>query len=366
MKKESINELNEMLFLMERMDKHYTIQEVNMIKEGKVDRSETLEIDNLNYNLKTPEDLYQALTKIGVPPQKGWFVTLGYIESFDKLGDKNISSSIESFNDDDIQNARQLNDPRLNNLIDNPQKNKKGFMTNPYKPDSYTNYIVRAKVMQLVYGGMEDYAKQKEDVKKEIEQYQNSNKEKVQHYLMAKGLTDFVGQSYDDARNQSGENINGFSGKKYDDGSYNISFRTPKTQYKVLEYKYFLIKDANTIEEISKETAETYAKMYGVVQQHKVNKDDDIVKEVDQAIKEIKKRYHGESVFTTYKSDSIFLLKFATQDGHKKLIYNNENAIVKFIKERKKTSGNEPAVYTSKGAMSKYLGKDGSFSKYLK
>ena len=68
MKKETIDE---MLFLMERMDNHYTIQEVNRIKEGKVDRSETLEIDNLNYNLKTTEDLYQALTKIGVPPQKG-------------------------------------------------------------------------------------------------------------------------------------------------------------------------------------------------------------------------------------------------------------------------------------------------------
>ena len=33
MKKESIKELNDMLLLMERMDKHYTLQEVNMIKE---------------------------------------------------------------------------------------------------------------------------------------------------------------------------------------------------------------------------------------------------------------------------------------------------------------------------------------------
>lgn len=366
MKNESIKELNEILFLMERMDKHYTIQEVNNIREGKIDRSETLEVDNLNYNLKTPEDLYKSLTKIGVPPQKGWFVTLGYIEGFDKLGDKSISSSIESFNDKDIESVKQLNDPKLNNLIYNPQKNKKGFTINPYKPDSYTNYIVKAKIMQLVYGGMSDYAKQKEDAKKEIEQYQINNKEKVQHYLTAKGLTDFVGQSYDDARNSSGEELNGVSGKKYDDGSYNISFRTPKTLYKVLDYKYFLITDENTVEEISKEAAESYANIYGIVKQQRVNKDDDIVKEVDQAIRDIKTRHHGDSVFTTYKSDSIFLLKFATQDGHKKLTYHNENAIVKFIKERKKVSGNIPSVYTSKGAFAKYLGKDGDFSKYIK
>lgn len=351
--------INEMLFLMERMENYHSNQEVEKIRESFNSRTDTVVIDNQAIQVKTPEDLITVLTKEDMSPKKTWFVTLGYVSKFDKLGDKKISSSIEKFNDNDINSARELNDQILNNILDNPQMNKKGKIMNPYMTDSYTNYIVQAKIVSLQYGGTEAYGRQKKEVENELNKYQEENPEKVKEYLDAKGYQDFVGQSYDDARATSKVKVDNINAHQYDNGEYELNFFTPKTIYKELETKYFLIKEDdenNTkIEEISADVAKSYANLFGVIPVKRETEGNEVVKEVDDVIRQIKEKHHGARLYTQYNLNSVFLLNFATEGGRQKLRYYNPDAVVRYVKGRDLKTKSIPSRYTTKGAFSKYF-----------
>ena len=379
MQKESKVQLTQMMSLMERMDKHYTndqaalltenkLREKNLLKESvdEVDRNTDVEIDNNVYVLNDPEELVKVMSKPDMSPAKGWFVTLGYVEGFSKLGSKKIASNITGFDSEVVDRVKGLGFDRLNNIIDNPKiidKGKtKGNISNPYMPDSFSNFIVRVDKLQLMYGRNEEYGKQKQSVENDLAAYQEQNPEDVKHYaeyMDANGrpIIDFAKQAYDDARGTSKTQVPGTNIYQYNDGSYEMSFNTPLKAFKRLKTSYFLITDENTIEEISEDEVKAYADLFGVEVTKKVADMDEIVSKVDKFIKDTKQKYHGGDAWTQYKLNSIFLMNFATADGRQKLQYYNPNAIVRFVKGRELKSGTVPSRYTTSGVFKPHLEK---------
>ena len=369
MNKESKTELAQMLSLMERMDCHLTKEEADaaitrkLINENVIpeeDRYNEITMDGNTYKLDSPEHLIQALTKKGISPKKSWYVTIGYVKSFDKLGNstKNIKSAVDSFNDDDVNAARGLNSPWLNNMLDNQITNKKGQITNPYMTDSYTNYIAEVSLIRLMYGRNEEYAKQKSNVQAALAQYEKDNPDDVAHYKEANNIVDFARQGYDDARQTSWTKIPDVNGNEFDDGSYELQFNTPKSVFKKIETKYFLITDEDNISEISAAEAEAYAKLYGVEPTHRAPNSDTVIAKIDADIKKIKAQHHGGDVWTRYPLDGVFLMNFSEgEDSSIKLQYYNPNAIVRFVKGRQLKSGTIPSRYTSKGAFASHFDK---------
>lgn len=333
-----------------------------LLKEGK-DRNDIGMLDNQAIQLNTPESLVQYLSKNEqMSPQKSWFVTVGYVKNFEKLGDKEIQKSVEKIGDEEISYARGLNSKHLNKLIDSPQLNKKGSIINPYRSDVYSNYVVQIDVISLMYGRNDEWAKQKTAVKNDLEQYQRDNKDKVDYYLSHKVdkdgnpmIVDFANQSYDDARANRYEKVPNTNIKHHDDGSYSINFNTPKTVFKKLRSKYLLITDENTIEELTKEELDAYVRIYGVVPVKKESGGDETVKEVDKIIKDIKSKHSGGDVWTNYKLDRIFMMNFTTKGSHQPLQYYNEDVIIDFVKGRELKSGVIPNRQISKGLLKPYF-----------
>lgn len=379
MQKESKVQLSKMMSLMERMDRHYTNDQAKILLENdlrsknllneeieEADRSTAVQIDNNTYSLSDPNELVRVMSKEDMTPAKGWFVTLGYVEGFSKLGNKKIANNVGSFNKEVSDKVKGLGFDRLNNIIDNPtiiDKGKtKGNISNPYMPDSYSNFIVRVDKIQLMYGRNEEYGKQKQNVQNDLAAYQEQNPEDIKHYseyMASKGrpILDFPTQSYDDARATQKTRIPNTNIYQYDDGSYEMSFNTPLKAFKRLKTAYFLITDENTIEEISEEEAKAYGELFGVEVTKKVADTDEIVKRVDKFIKDTKQKYHSGDLWTQYKLNSIFLLNFATEDGRQKLQYYNPNAVVRFVKGRELKSGNIPSRYTASGVFKPHLEK---------
>lgn len=358
MKREFNKELNKAQSLMERMEQHLTLTEAHRLYEKDDERNDTVSMDGNVYELNNPKQLIQLLSKEGYSPKKSWYVTLGYVKKFDKLGNKTIRGSVDAFNQDDVDYAKSLNSDMLNSLVDNPQMSR-GKISNPYV-DSYSNYIVEVQVLRLMYGRNEEYGIQKQNVKNALGKYQDENPELVQNYLQKKGLIDFTGQSYDDARANNFEKIPNVNGKQRVSGvdangnnvygDFQLNFNTPKTVYKKLRSAYFIIKDEGSIEEISADEANAYARLYGVTPVSRVNNDEADVQAVDKAIKDIKAQYHGGDVWTNYSLDSVFLLKFSLgNDNNNKLIYYNPNAIVEFVKSKDLKSGSVPSRRTNAG-----------------
>lgn len=373
MKQEAQNELKQMQMLMERMDKHYTQREVEALNESlfetsKVSRNNFTQMDGTTYNLSTPEELIQTLSKKGFSPKRGWFVTLGYVKRLNKLGDKEIKGSVESFDDSSVESARSIGSERINGLIDNPQyieKGKgKGNIRNPYMPNSKSNYIVEVSIMTLMYGRNDVWGKQKEMVKNDLARYQSENPEDVQYYMDTynsnprnanRQMISFADQSYDDARAKNYDNVPDTNIKHYLNGKYEFSFNTPKGIFKKAKTQYYLITDEDNIEPISKEEVKAYANLYGVIPQKKVETDE-IFAKVKNAIEDAKLKNHKGDVWTTYDLDSVFLMNFTPEDGNgSKLQYYNPNAIVEFVEQNELKSGTVPARRTTPGAMSKYF-----------
>lgn len=359
MNKETKSELAQMMSLMERMDRHYTSSQANALVESKLiseglmeveDRANEISLDGNTYKLDSPERLIQALSKKGISPKKSWYVTLGYVESFAKLGNKNIKSAVDSFNQTDVDDARALNSPWLNNMLDNQVTNKKGQITNPYVTDSYTNYIAEVSLIRLMYGRNDEYGVQKNNVKAALAKYRQDNPDNVQHYMDVNGLIDFANQGYDDDRADNTSKIQDTNAKQNADGSYTLHFNTPKTVFKKIKKLYFVISDENTIKEISEAEANAYARLYGMETAHRAPNPDAVIAQVDKDIKQIKAQYHGGDVWTQYPLNSVFLMNFTTGDNSDiKLQYFNPNAIVRFVKGRTLKSGNVPSRYTTAG-----------------
>lgn len=368
LEKESKKKIVEMLSLVERMDKHCTknessiLLENKMIKEGLNDRSNVAIVDNVAHSINNPEELIKIMSKEDMTPSKGWYVTLGYVEGFSKLGKKKISNNIDPANitDDLKTRLKGLGHDRINKIIDNPQiidkGRSKGNVRNPYMPDSYSNYIVRVDKIRLMYGRNEEYGKQKDAVKQDLAKYQQEHPDEVQYYMDNNSMIDFASQSYDDARATTKRKIPNTNVYQYDDNSYEFNFNTPKSVYSRLKTSYFLITDENNIEEISESEAQAYAELFGVEETHKTQ-NDAIIKQVEDAIKDIKTRHHGGDIWTKYKLDSIFLLNFASEEGNQKLQYYNPNAIVRFVKGRELKSGTVPSRYTTPGVFKSHLEK---------
>lgn len=355
--------------LMERMEKHLTAEQAQMLTEQKTktilgeaqtpQRSDVIQIDNLGYNLKTPEDLLKALTKEEFSPLKGWFVTLGYIKAFTELGKKTVKTSIEKFDDTEKANARELNSKILNKALDNPQyvmKGKtKGNIINPFHPDSRTWYIVEAAFTKVMYAQNPKYGEEKKRVEDWAEQYQKDNPEKVEKYLQAKNYQDFVGQLYY-SRSTKSEPIPGTNMFKKGDNAYEMKFKTPTGVIKKYKKAYFIINDEDNVEQISEAEAKAYINLYGSEPVHRVSTDDDVVKEVAKAIQDTKDREH-QGAWTTYDLDKIFLMNFSTKEsnGDVKLTYYNPDVIVKYVDENTTKTSPAPAKYTKPGAFSKHI-----------
>ena len=368
MNKETKEELSKMQSLMERMNKHYTKTEAEENKTKflnealeETGRDSVYTHDNLAYNLSSPEELIQALTTDGISPKKSWFVTLGYIKGFKELGKKKISSSIEKYGDDEINVIRNMDSPRLNDILNNPQTvekgRNKGKIINPYMPDSYSNFIVEASIIRLMYGRNDEYFKQKDATKRELAQYQNDNPDDVKHYMTSKGLMDFVDQSYDDARADTTTHVPGTNVFQKQNGAYEMRFNTPKGVFQKLKTQYFLITDEDTVEPISKEEAEAYANLYGVVSAKK-EETDEIIAKVKKDIDEIKARNHKGDIWGRYDLDGVFFMNFSEgNDSKKKLQYYNPNAIVEFVKGRELKSGTVPSRRLTNGVMKPHFDK---------
>lgn len=378
MDKGTKKQLVQMQSLMERMEKHYTkyqaaeLTKQKLINEnlwsegGKANRDTAVQMDNNVYSLSDPNELMLVLSKKEMTPAKNWFVTLGYVEGFTKLGSKKIANNIASFNPEVSDRIKGLGFDRLNSIIDNPtiidKGQNKGNIRNPYMPDSNSNFIVRVDKLQLMYGRNEEYGKQKQNVQNDLETYQSENPEDVKHYAeymasIGKPILDFPKQSYDDARASHKTKVPNTNAYQYDDGSYELSFNTPLKAFKRLKTSYFLITDENTIEEISEEEVKAYGELFGVEVTKKVADTDEIVARVDKFIKDTKEKHHGGDLWTQYKLDSIFLLNFATEGGRQKLQYYNPNAVVRFVKGRELKSGTIPSRYTTAGVFTPHLEK---------
>ena len=192
MKREFNKELNKAQSLMERMEQHLTLTEAHRLYEKDDERNDTVSMDGNVYELSNPKQLIQLLSKEGYSPKKSWYVTLGYVKKFDKLGNKTIRGSVDAFNQDDVDYAKSLNSDMLNSLVDNPQMSR-GKISNPYV-DSYSNYIVEVQVLRLMYGRNDEYGIQKQNVKNALGKYQDENPELVQNYLQKNFLKDFLMQ----------------------------------------------------------------------------------------------------------------------------------------------------------------------------
>jgi hypothetical protein len=381
MQKESKVQLSKMMSLMERMDKHYTndqakvllendLRSKNLLKEEieEADRGTAVQIDNNTYSLSDPEELVRVLSKKDMTPQKGWFVTMGYVCGVTELGDKQIQKGVDSFEPGSPERVKSLGFDRLNNIIDNPtiidKGINKGKIKNPYMPDSNSNFIVKVEKIQLMYGRNEEYGKRKQDVEHDLEAYQHENPEDVQHYIDYVAnrpknpyqITSFPQQAYgmkSDNRTRV-PNTNIF---QYPDGSYEMDFNTPLKVYKRLKVAYFLINDENNIEEITPEEVKAYVDLFGVKANKKVANEDEIVARVEKFINDTKTKRHNGDLYNHYKLNSIFLLNFATEDGRQKLQFYNPNAVVRFVKGKELKSGITPSRYTASGLLKPHLEK---------
>lgn len=367
-------QLLKMQSLMERMDNHMTNDQASehiknkLLKEGLeevADRTNVAVIDGQSISLSDPDKLVQILTKGGMSPKKAWRVTLGYIKSVTQLGNKKVGTTADGFSDEVSDKVRRGGYERLTNIIDNPETILKGInkgkIRNPYKPDSYTDFIIQIDKVMLMYGREEEYMKQKNAVKADLEKYQQEHPDDVAYYkdyMDKKGrpLLDFPNQSYDDLRATHKQRVPGTNMYQYDDGSYELSFNTPLKVFKKLKTSYYLIKDANTIEEITPEEVQSYVEMFGAEVIAKTETDA-IVARVDKAIKDAKKLRHNGDIWTQYKLDSIFMMNFSSEDGRTKLQYYNPNAIVRYVKGRSLKSGDIPSLYTKPGALKSHLDK---------
>lgn len=364
MNKESKYELSMMQSLMERMDKHLTMNEskaskINTLKENGLvleDRLGTVDFDNVTKSLSTPQELISALASPGMSPANSWYVTVGYISKYEKLGKKSIKTAVDSFDQTAVDNARGLNSEWLNNILDNPVQNKKGQISNPFREDSYTNYIVEVSVARLMYGRGKAYGEEKQKVLKDLEQYQREHPEDVEHYMEVNGLASFADQAYRMKTDNTTE-VPNTRARQRADGGYEISFNTPKSVFKKLAQLYFVITDENSIKQISKEEAEAYANLYGVESVAKPSQNPDaVVAKIDDEIKRIKQLHHGDTTWTNYNLDSIFLLNFTTEEnGRQKLQYYNPNAIVEFVKGRELKKGTVPSRRTKPGIFEPHL-----------
>lgn len=364
MNKEAKYDLSMMQSLMERMDKHLTINESknakmnSLAKNGLIleNRDGVFQSDNVTYSLSTPDELIKALSKPGMSPNNSWFVTVGYISKYEKLGKKAIKSGVDSFNQKDVDDARALNSKWLNGILDNQTQNKKGQIVNPFREDSYSNYIVEVSLTQLMYGRGDAYGKEKDAVYADLAQYQKDNPEDVKHYMEANGIVNFIDQAYRSKGDTSTE-IPNTRARQRADGGYEISFNTPKTAFKKLRQAYFIITDEDNIQPISREEAVAYANLYGVESVAKPSQNPDtVVAKVDDAIKQIKLKHHGDTTWTNYNLDSVFLLNFTTEEnGRLKLQYYNPDAIVEFVKGRDLKKGTVPSRKTSPGVFKKHL-----------
>lgn len=366
MQRESKEIINGIRLMMERMDNHYTSSEVEFLKENTcmeagAPRSNVANIDGNTYNLSNPQDLVNVMSHEDMTPKKGWYVTIGYIESFAKLGKKNIGMARNEYSEDELNRAHALNSEWINGMVDNPSQvlkgKNKGLTLNTAKPDSVSNFIIQVSKVQLMYGRNEEYAKQKDLVRQDLAQYQNDNPDKVGEYLAAKNLTDFNGQSYDDARNSSMVNIPGTNIRQnVDDKSYTMSFNTPAKVFKKYGTKYYLIQDENTVKELSEEEVNMYVELFGVEAQHRVSTDSAVVQEVDKFIKDTKAMRHNGDVWTSHKLDQVFLLNFTTEgNGRTKLHYFNPNVIYKFVKDKDLKSGFVPGRTLNAKALEPHL-----------
>lgn len=355
---------------MNRMGRHLTASQAEAYERKYINesigedikRSGVYQTDNIAHSLSTPEELITALTNDEISPKKSWFVTIGYIKGFDKLGNKKIGTSISKFDDDASVAARALNNDRLNTILDNPtiidKGRNKGSISNPYMPSTGTNYIVEASIIRLMYGRNDAYAAQKDAVKRDLAQYMSDNPDDVKYYMTnhtdryGHHLIDFVDQSYDDARADTTTKIPGTNAFQKADGTYGMRFNTPKGIFKKLKTQYFLITDENTVEPISKEEAEAYANLYGTIPT-KTPETDAIIAKVKKDIEDIKLKNHKGDVWTNYDLDSVFFMNFAEGENSKnKLQYYNPDAIVEFVKEKEsKKTGISPARRLASGVM---------------
>lgn len=360
--------------LMERMERHLTAEQAQMITEQKTQslleenanypgRSDILTIDGQGHMFNTPEGLIRGLTKNGISPQKAWYVTLGYVKAFTEVDvdgvKKTLRTAVDNFDPSVVAQARELNSPRINQMIDNPQRVAKGInkgkIINPLQPNSKAKYVVEASVVRLMYGINPEWGEEKERVRSRLRDYEKENPDKVQAYLQSKGLMDFAGQAYDDARQSSEERIDGTNIFKKGENKYNMRFKTPYKVYKKLRSAYFVIDDDNDIKPLSEDEAKMYIKLFAVEPTHRVATYD-VVKEVDDIVKKIKDEEH-QSLWTNYDLDKVFLLNFSTKEsgGENKLTYFNPNVIVEYVEENTSKSNPSPARTTAPGAFSKHL-----------
>ena len=364
MNKEAKYDLSMMQSLMERMDKHLTLNEskaakVNSLnKNGLVleDREGTVQFDNVTKSLSSPNELITALSSPGMSPADSWYVTVGYISKYEKLGKKSIKTAVDNFDPTAVNNARGLNSDWLNGILDNQVQNKKGQISNPFREDSYTNFIVEVSVARLMYGRGKAYGAEKEKVMADLDQYQREHPEDVQHYMDVNGLVSFSDQAYR-AKADSTTEVPNTRARQRADGGYEISFNTPKSVFKKLAQLYFVITDEDNIKQISKEEAEAYANLYGVESVAKPSQNPDaVVAKIDDEIKKIKQTHHGDTIWTNYNLDSIFLLNFSTEEnGRQKLQYYNPDAIVEFVKGRELKKGTVPSRRTNPGIFEPHL-----------
>lgn len=367
--KKDANELAHIKSLIERTEKpsQFTAMtaqdnfQKKLINEMADDRTDTTLMDGMAYNLNSPQELVNTLSKAGFSPKKSWFVTLGYVNGVTKLGNKSVSSAVEKFDDDTVNNARSLNSPFLNDLIDNPQTVEKGInkgkINNPYS-DSYSNFIIEASIVRLQFGRQGSYADEKNAALADIEQYEKDNPEDVAYYKEKMGLVaGLADQAYDDARNDKSVHVPNtpLYQKDIDSDKYEMRFNTPQNIFNKTKSAYFLVKDENTVVPLTQQEVESYINLFGVIKSKKVE-DDAIIAKVKKTISDIKTKHHGANIFTKYDLDKIFLMNFtAENDPDTKLQYYNPDVIINFVKGRSLKSGDIPGRQLAQGVMTPHL-----------
>lgn len=361
-----MNELNNAISLMHRM---------GLINE-EVERTDIMN----NYRISTVDGLLQLFSKYA--PQGGWKMSIGYITSYDKIGNVPINSGRDTpFTDDEKATLKSFNDSDLSSYADNPVFYRKKYK-NPYRPDSSTNILMKytnfvaywtkessnnyTNDSQRQYKEAKDLIRKNPDLVKDyIERHPNFEQE-YQEYIKNPNVADATKEDYLVHILMHARGFNTKSNYEYVPGTpfkkntannqymYSTYLKKDAVKYNKDKEAYFLVNpDTEEIRQISNKQAEAVSSMFV---SNASKKDKMVMGELEELINKIKNT--SDYKWTELNLNQIAQMKFSYKDENGKInnfIYNNKDVIVRIAKDAK----TKEERYTVPGKFSKF---DGIFS----